>query len=1315
MTTATCPDDETLVRLLAGLLPADSAEFHEQHLAHCADCLARAERLTAHDSLMESLCATPGGDDTISAAEEPVVRALIERLSGLSDAPLFKPTLSDDELRSLLSPPQQDGELGRLGPFRVLEILGVGGMGVVFRAEDMPLGRIVALKAMKPQLAASRAACERFRREACAAASFEHNHVVTIYQVGEERGIPFFSMELLEGESLRSRLQREGSLPVREVIRIGREIAEGLAAAHRRGPLHRDIKPDNIWLESEHGQVKIVDFGLVCAVDQRSSLTHSGTILGTPHYMAPEQVCGEAVDERCDLFSLGSLLYHLATGQPPFAGSNLFATLVAVSQQDVSPPHVLNPQLPRELSDVIMQLLAKQPENRIQTASEVVRRLGQIERGLSTGEIAVAAQPPRRRIRRWLSVGGFAAALLLAVVVYVITDKGTLVIEADDSVAVTVEAGEVKIQDKASGRQFGVSVGENALRPGEYEIVAAELPAGVQFSAREFSIHRGKEQRIRISLRSGPLAAEAKPSSASTSAKAEPPKTETLGTVETVESLVVQPGQPISPFVLVREPAVLPGVHAWTVETTEQRSEVTLIVFSPDGRRVATSGYDGVVRIWDPENRTLQKMIVCPRRVQDICWSPDGTSLATTHPEGSEANQGDVCVWRIEPDVKCVRRFRRAAWQVRWSPDGRTLCGVEPGPTTFWNTDSGEIIAKLPTGYGLIRQPWSADGRTFAYTNNEQIKLWDAAKNLTTTLPVTNCTTAAWSPRGFQIAALRHLPNKSVQIEVWDATQGTQMHAITVKSQATARGSFSWSPDGTTIAVHTGDTVDLWDVASRERRRQLAVLDESLEQPLVDWDSTGRYIAYLDGGVAKLWDSSIETSLRLTGLSEHTSLLADGFAARQGLLFLQTGSVGSPRRELWDLNVPKPVILCDDMRQVALSPDGQRLAVLRQEETTSPLEIELSIYEVSGANLLHSLKLPLPAEVQLIWSPDCNRLAVTRPAPTFLGDRSGFVTVIDALRGAILCALGEPTERRRISKLPREVNSLEAARCAAWSPDSTRLAYWDSGRTVAIVQAETGEVLHRLTAPDAENRLRPFENRDRLLESVFEIGWSESGGRLAYREYVSNENSKIVFWDLADSAPQFWAAIQLQRRMAGGERSFDLAPDGKQVLVRANGLEVWSIETGQRKASLDSASTMNLFRWLSNGSDVAFREGATLGIWTVATGAIRRQPDTFWHVDRLRGVTAFHDDLIGTATPWGVAFWDRNLVLQSSLVLDPRSSSRALVIRSDGKYRTSPGAEEPRFVAMAGQEQRLLTPEEFAKQYGWKNDPDAAFLGRGSP
>jgi serine/threonine protein kinase len=283
------------------------------------------------------------------------------------------------DLVDFLAPPQGPDELGRLGPYRVLKVLGQGGMGVVFLAEDPQLKRVVALKAMLPVLAATESNRQRFLQEAQAAAALEHDRVIHIYQVGEDRGVPFLAMPLLKGEPLDQRLRREDMLPISEVLRIGREIAEGLAAAHDKGLMHRDIKPANVWLEAPLGRVKILDFGLARAVTGGSHLTQTGAILGTPAYMAPEQARGKAVDGRCDLFSLGCVMYQMSTGQLPFEAGDTIATLVVVATEEPSPPDEVNPDVPPALSDLVMDLLAKKPDDRPASAAEVIETISRIE------------------------------------------------------------------------------------------------------------------------------------------------------------------------------------------------------------------------------------------------------------------------------------------------------------------------------------------------------------------------------------------------------------------------------------------------------------------------------------------------------------------------------------------------------------------------------------------------------------------------------------------------------------------------------------------------------------------------------------------------------------------------------------------------------------------------------------------------------------------------------------------------------------------------------------------------------------------------
>ena len=391
-----CPTADEYLRLVGGQTPPPEAERLLTHLEECDGCARLLDTLPEHDALVELVRQAAIVEGPIPP---PTVVELIDQLSRLQpdnraaqiaerpEASLTQtlPKGSGEtppELYDWLAEPQSEGELGRLGSYRVMQVIGVGGMGVVFRARDPHLDRLVALKAMLPTLASRGGARQRFLREARATAAIKHDHIVSVYHVGEDRGVPFLAMELLEGETLDTRLKRDGKLPLAEVLRIGREIALGLAAAHatRAALIHRDIKPANIWLEAPRNRVKILDFGLARSAAEECQLTIEGAIVGTPEYMSPEQAQGRGVDHRCDLFSLGCVLYRMTTGEPPFRGSDTISTLMAISTHTPPPPSQVEAALPPALSTLIMDLLAKNPADRPSSAQVVADALDRIAR-----------------------------------------------------------------------------------------------------------------------------------------------------------------------------------------------------------------------------------------------------------------------------------------------------------------------------------------------------------------------------------------------------------------------------------------------------------------------------------------------------------------------------------------------------------------------------------------------------------------------------------------------------------------------------------------------------------------------------------------------------------------------------------------------------------------------------------------------------------------------------------------------------------------------------------------------------------------------
>jgi hypothetical protein len=273
-----------------------------------------------------------------------------------------------------LRPTDRPDLLGTLGDYEVQEVIGQGGMGVVLKAYEPALHRLVAIKVLAPALAGSATARQRFSREAKAAAAVCHDHVVPVHGIRETDGLPYLVMQYVAGESLQARLDRTGPLEVLEVVRIGMQTAAGLAAAHAQGLIHRDVKPANLLLENGLAKVKITDFGLARMADD-VGLTQSGVVAGTPEFMAPEQARGEVVDHRADLFSLGSVLYACCTGSPPFRGSTALAVLRRVSEEEPKPIRSVNPEVPAWLEALVARLMAKDPAQRFQSAAEVAALL----------------------------------------------------------------------------------------------------------------------------------------------------------------------------------------------------------------------------------------------------------------------------------------------------------------------------------------------------------------------------------------------------------------------------------------------------------------------------------------------------------------------------------------------------------------------------------------------------------------------------------------------------------------------------------------------------------------------------------------------------------------------------------------------------------------------------------------------------------------------------------------------------------------------------------------------------------------------------
>lgn len=473
----TCPQRDDYERLIHGELPPPEVERLSQHLVGCSACAATVQNLLEDDTLL-SVLRGPTVDATDCAN---VPAELTRRLLALA-APATSEPDGDNfpNVLSLLAPPQTPDEIGRLAHYRVLKVLGEGGMGIVFRAEDTLLDRTVALKTMKPQLAADPRHRQRFLREAQAAAKIEHDHIVPIYGVGEDNGVPWLAMPLLKGQSLDELLKQVNVLKPEQAIRLGIQVAKGLAAAHAAGLIHRDVKPGNIWVGPEDGgRAKLLDFGLArdAKLDRKGQnhLTNTGVIVGTPAFMAPEQADVEPLDARADLFSLGCVLYRVATGRLPFQGQGMMDTLRALATETPRHPHEVNPEVPRALSALIMGLLAKDRSARPASALAVVEALQALPEnrnpGVKTTETtewrAPAAATRRRRLVATTAVlllmlGGAVAA---GIVIIIKNKEGKEVARFTGPDGTTVE---IKQDDDSGKPKAGALDSKPARRAAEW-------------------------------------------------------------------------------------------------------------------------------------------------------------------------------------------------------------------------------------------------------------------------------------------------------------------------------------------------------------------------------------------------------------------------------------------------------------------------------------------------------------------------------------------------------------------------------------------------------------------------------------------------------------------------------------------------------------------------------------------------------------------------------------------------------------------------------------------------------------------------------
>ena len=472
-----CPTTEKLEQLLGDELSEMDSQAVGQHVAECRRCQAALDGLTSAPEIDRMI------DDSRASSITVPDRGLFElldRMRGTPPDPRWaegpaEPRPPREETVRFPGPAMPDAPLGQLGTYHILEQLASGASGLLFKARDAKLGRIVAIKVLRRELAAMDRARARFEREARAAASLNHDHIVTVFDVVTPADFPpYLVMEHIAGESLADRLRRDKVLDPADAAKIVRQIAVGLAAAHERGLVHRDIKPSNIMLDQVIGRAKLTDFGLARAPESAAGITQEGAIAGTPAYMSPEQMTSpQEVDGRCDVYGLGVVLYELLTGDLPFRGVTRMI-LLQVLHDDPTPPRRLNDKVPGDLETICMKAMAKEPARRYATAADFADDLG----------CWLAGEPIRARpiglaewAWRWSRRNPVIASLSTAVLVLLI------------AVAVGSTIAAIRIDAASSETRSALGAARQAHRQAQLAQKSAEDARELADAARREAVH----------------------------------------------------------------------------------------------------------------------------------------------------------------------------------------------------------------------------------------------------------------------------------------------------------------------------------------------------------------------------------------------------------------------------------------------------------------------------------------------------------------------------------------------------------------------------------------------------------------------------------------------------------------------------------------------------------------------------------------------------------------------------------------------------------------------------------------------------------
>jgi eukaryotic-like serine/threonine-protein kinase len=980
--------------------------------------------------------------------------------------------------------------------YEVLSELGRGGMGVVYRARQVALDRVVALKMIRESVLAGPQERARFRAEAEAVGKLQHPHIVQVFEVGEAVGRPFFSLEYCPGGSLADRL-RGAPQPPRAAAGLSETLARAVHAAHQAGIVHRDLKPANVLLTAA-GEPKVGDFGLARRLEGETGHTPSRAVLGTPSYMAPEQAEGKArlAGPAADVWALGAILYELLTGRPPFLGETTLDTIQQVLTQEPVAPARLQPKVPRDLETITLKCLEKDPARRYGSAADLADDLARFLRGEPVRARPVGAVG---RVARWARRRPAAATLVLVSLLAVAAaGVGTAALFYNSQLADAL--GRANQQEQEAQAQRGA---------------AEEARGQAEQAGREALDLRARAERQQY-FADMALAQRALED----------------GRIDRVRELLDdhRPGR--------HTPPDLPGFewrHLWRLAHQERftlrghAGPVAALAFSPDGQRLASAapGETGV-RVWVPTLGKLTLTVGAGASVTGaVAFSPDGRLLA------GGCGDGRLRVWAVATgrEVRAFKRDRGWGPALAWGPDGKLLAVSEGNGVRVLDADTGqeqfalaghagpvEDVAFSPdrkrlatasrdktvrvwdaaTGQPLKTceghaQPvhavaWDADGKRLASASDDRSTcVWDAgAGALLLRLeghagPVTG---VAWRPDGKRLATA----SDDRAVKVWDAAGGEEPLTLRGHNGPVARVVFS--PDGKLLASASADhTVCLWD--GDARTPDLVLKGNVQAEGCVTWSPDGKRLVASQDGVVRAWDPATGAETPL--LREPTWPARDLAFSPDGKRL--AGAVGADAY-VWDVATGKELrsfpAHAAGLNRLAFSPDGKRLATAG--------DLAARVWDVDAATEVRSFEGHERPVLGVAFSPDGRRLATA--------SLDGTVRVWDAQTGQGLLVLRGAT----------------AGCCAvAYSPDGTRLAGASLDNTLVLWDAETGKPVRLLEGHEGP---------------VWAVAFSPDGRRIA----SASADKTVKVWDAETGREALTVKGHLLEVLGVA-----FSPDGRQV------------------------------------------------------------------------------------------------------------------------------------------------------------------------